>query len=287
MERRRFIGLRQVWMAFFIVVSHLAVGQETDAEKDTLYNGVLLIPFPTQMYLSDSDREIAEESEVSYEALRAQFRMGLDISFAVRLQELYGDHSLLRDTNERASSDLNAIYRNTRYNYAFTPAKEAEMKAEEVEGEKGLSGLLGKKKKKDPEPAPQRGLFGEEVEEVKPAADDPGSYMHAYLRDSSQLMSLYEAYGTELFLFLNQFEIDTRFDDCIDFDNKIYNRELKVHYDLYRYDGKLLDGGVLITTFPSSVNSVNEITRKYFPNMTDSFREKIPLRNVTTEEGAD
>lgn len=285
MKKSRFIGLRQVWMAFFMFLSHLAVGQE--AEADTLYNGVLLIPFPTQMYLSDSDREIAEESEVSYEALRAQFRMGLDISFAVRLQELYGDHSLLRDTNERASSDLNSIYKNTRYNYAFTPAKMAEMETEKKAGEKGLSGLLGKKKKKEPESKPERGLFGEEIQEAKPAADAPGSYMHAFLRDSSYLIGLYEAYDTELFLFLNQFEIDTRFDDCIDFDNKIYNREIKVHYDLYRFDGKLLDGGVLITTFPSSVNSVNEITRKYFPTMTDAFGEKIPLRDPSKEEVAE
>ena len=269
-----------LWVALFISFSHLAAGQES--EPDSLYNGVLLIPFPSQMYLSDSDREIAEESQVSYDALRAKFRTGLDISFAVRLQELYGDHSLLRDTSDRAASDLNRLYRNAKYQYAFTPEKKAEMAEAEEEGNKGLAGLLGKKKKKEEEPKQEKGLFDSGSDESAASADEPGSYMHASLRDSSILRDMHEVYGTEIFLFLNQFEIDTRFDDCIDFDNKIYNREIKVHYDLYRFDGTLLDGGVLITTFPSSVNSVNEITRKFFPDMTDSFQEKIPARSGAT-----
>lgn len=267
-----------LWVALFMSCSHLAVGQET--EPDSLYNGVLLIPFPSQMYLSDSDREIAEESQVSYDALRAKFRTGLDISFAVRLQELYGDHSLLRDTSDRAASDLKKLYRNAKYQYAFTPEKKTEMADAEKEANKGLAGFFGKKKKEE-EPKQEKGLFDSGSDKPAASADEPGSYMHAELRDSTILRELHEVYGTELFLFLNQFEIDTRFDDCIDFDNKIYNREIKVHYDLYRFDGTLLDGGILITTFPSSVNSVNEITRKYFSDMTDSFQEKIPVRSAT------
>jgi hypothetical protein len=278
MNTKTFMHRSCLWAVLFLMCSYLAVGQES--EKDTLYSGVLLIPFPSQMYLSDSDREIAEESQVSYDALRSKFRTGLDISFAVRLQELYGDHSLLRDTSDRAASDLNKLYRNAKYQYAFTPEKRAEMAAAEEEGNKGLAGLLGKKKKKEEEPKQEKSLFDSGSDKASASADEPGSYMHAELRDSTVLNDLFEVYGTELFLFLNQFEIDTRFDDCIDFDNKIYNREIKVHYDLYRFDGTLLDGGVLITTFPSSVNSVNEITRKYFPDMTESFGKKIPTRST-------
>lgn len=263
------------------LVTHLAVGQEERA--DSLYSGIMIIPFPPAMYLSDSDREIAAASDMDYDALRSRFRLGLDISFAVRLEEMYGDHSLLRDTLERAQSDLMNLYRNTKYSYAFSPEfLKAQAEAAAAEEEKVLKNpfkkISNKKKTEEEEPKVQQGLFGSNEDRDTPGADVDGSYMQANLKDSTQLSALSEIYGTEIFLFLNQFEIDTRFDDCIDFQNKIYNRAIRVHFDLFRADGTRLTGGVLETTFPSSVNDVGQITRRYFGGLTDGFVSKVPAK---------
>ncbi len=261
------------------VLTHRAVGQEH--QNDSLYSGLMIVPFPPTMYLSDSDREIAEASEMNYDAIRGRFRLGLDISFAVRLQEQYGDHSLLRDTSDRAEGDLQQLYRNTRYSYAFTPAHLRALEEAEEEEKKKIKNPFKKKKEKPETPEIEQGLFGSEEQRAMPVADEEGTYMKVTFRDSTELQELADAYGIEVFLFLNQFEIDTRFDDCIDFQNKIYNREIRVHYDLIRADGKRLDGGVLTTTFPSSVNDVNQITRGYFGGLTDGFVSKVPARTAT------
>lgn len=262
------------------IVALLAVGQEE--KPDSLYSGLMIVPFPPSMYLSDSDREIAAASDMDYDALRNRFRLGLDISFAVRLEEAYGDHSLLRDTLERAADDLARLYRNTKYAYALSP-EYIRLKAEEEQeaAEKKIKNPFKKKEdaeERSDEPKTQQGLFGSNEERELPRADTEGSYMQANLRDSTLLAELSSVYGTEVFLFLNQFEIDTRFDDCIDFQNKIYNRAIRVHYDLFRSDGARLTGGVLETTFPSSVNDVGEITRGYFGGITDGFVSKVPAR---------
>ncbi len=272
---------RTVLALLCTVVTLLAVGQEE--KPDSLYSGLMIIPFPPTMYLSDSDREIAAASDMDYDALRDRFRLGLDISFTVRLEEMYGDHSLLRDTLERAREDLTRLYRNTRYAYALSPEfVRMTAEKEEAEEQKKFKNPFRKTKEeqteKSNEPKTQQGLFGpdEKREEVKP--DTEGSYMQATLKDTTVLAELSDVYGTEVFLFLNQFEIDTRFDDCIDFQNKVYNRAIRVHYDLFRADGTRLTGGVLETIFPSSVNDVGEITRRYFGGITDGFVSKVPAR---------
>ncbi len=264
-------------LALCTALTHLAAGRENN--PDSLYSGLLIVPFPSTMYLSDSDREIAEGSDMGYEAIRSRFRLGLDISFAVRLQEWYGDHSLLRDTLGRAGEDLLLLYRTTKYAYAFTPENLEQKGGKGAAEKKGIPGnFFGRARQKEKKPEAERGLFGDEGRREGPAADKEGSYMQATLRDPAVLTELSEIYGTELFLFLNQFEINMRFDDCIDFENKIYNREIRVHYDLFRADGVRLTGGVLVSTFPSSVNDVTEIIHRYFPGMTDGFNEQIPVK---------
>ena len=80
--------------------------------------------------------------------------------------------------------------------------------------------------------------------------------MNVELKDSTLLPYLNEVYGTELFLFINQFDINTDFESCIDLENGIYERIIKVHFSIYNQYNILMDGDYVEVRFPSNENNI-------------------------------
>ncbi len=78
-----------------------------------------------------------------------------------------------------------------------------------------------------------------------------------------------------ILFFLNELDIKTHFEDCLDLALKIYQRELKVHYSIFDRSGKQVYGDVAVVKFPSNSNDVDEIIKSNFPGLSDHIIESV------------
>ncbi|MDQ3073703.1 MAG: hypothetical protein M3Q97_10625 [Bacteroidota bacterium] len=80
-------------------------------------------------------------------------------------------------------------------------------------------------------------------------------------------------------LLLNDFEMRTRFKNCLDMRSNVFQRDFFLHYTLYAADGVYLDGGVVRTTYQSNTNDIEKILEDNLGVLTgmivDQLRKKI------------
>jgi hypothetical protein len=99
--------------------------------------------------------------------------------------------------------------------------------------------------------------------------------MNVKLSHPELLKMLSDKYGVDLFVFINQLEIKTNYNDCIDFQLKIYEREIKVHFSIFDKYGKQLAGDVAISLFPSNSNDIGEIMAGNFPSISSYIADEL------------
>ena len=220
----------------------IANAQDASAPPDsTKRHKVLLIPYNPMMHLSDADNDIAEYSGKDPETLRKMFRAGLTQKVNGKIFEVYDTESLLTDYAKGNDGDLEIIYGSL--GYAMEDV--IPLKKDSVDSN-------GKKIK---------------VKKEKEVKHDP-KYMNVKLSHPELLKMLSQKYGTDLFVFINQFEIKTDYDDCINYQLKIYNREVKVHFSIFDESGRQLAGDVAVSVFPSNSNDPGEIMTGNFPSIS-------------------
>jgi hypothetical protein len=243
------------------------------SEADSLYKRILLVPYNPQMYISDSDYDIARVSKREMREMRERFRLGLDISLQAVFLTGYDSHSLLRDTTQAAQSEIQAIYDHSKYAYAV-PERVLQQLAEE-DGQPFYKSVF---KKKKPEPAqPEKGLQAPEEKE-DPRIKDSDRYLNIQITDAVLLPAMADKYGVDLFLFINQFEIQTDYNDCIDLQNKVYNRKIKVHYSMFNALGQQVGGDLVEALFPSNINEAEEIIGRSFPELSREMLKQVPAK---------
>ncbi len=85
-----------------------------------------------------------------------------------------------------------------------------------------------------------------------------------------------DKYQADLFLFVNMMEVKTRYDQCIDLENKNYQREFSIHYTVYDKNGKLVVGNVITLLYPSKSNNINAIIEKNFAILPAEIVKTLP-----------
>jgi hypothetical protein len=243
------------------------------SEADSLYKRILLIPYNPQMYISDSEQEIARVSKRELSELRKRFRLGLDLSLQAVLLTGYDSHSLLRDTNAAAQKEIEEIYRYSKFKYEVPLRVVQQLEAEDAQP---LYKTIFKKKK-SPEVKPEMGLEPPDKKEDARIRDNE-KYLNIYLARADILPQLAAKYQIDLFVFVNQLEIQTDFTDCIDLQNQIYNRKIRVHYSMFNAQGEQVAGDVVETRFPSNINEAEEIIGRGFPELSRILFKQIPKK---------
>lgn len=227
--------------------------------QDTIKNtSILLVPFQPEYYLSDAERDIMEQTKRSPEEYRNYFRKTLDLKIQAEL-EVYGPCvSLLQDTSKRGRQLLAQFYAKAGYSYANPVGKRSPSKSE-----------IKKQKKKftlqpDAHTAPQS---------ITTRGDS--KFMQLELNDTTFLDYLFQLYQSDYIVSINQFEIKTNYNSCIDIANKIYRRELLIHYSILKADGKQVRGNFCMEFFPSSSNSDREIVERTFPGIASCIKNEV------------
>lgn len=250
--------------------SVLEPGEKQDSFN---YNKVMIIPFDPQMYFSDSDKELADFNNKKVRDIHLMFRQGLEYSTNVRILDRYQTYEIMRDTNDDALLDLKAIYEGISYKYqpsgSVLLAKEEKKKKSFIEKfEEKIKGKNENEKEEENKDARFASRYKENTEETR--------YLDAMIHSNEMLKYMSGKYGTDLFLFINQFELKTNFENCLDRAALIYEREIKVHFSIYDKNGRHIFGDVVTVIFPSNTNSMDEIIRKNFPLISNYLAGKMP-----------
>lgn len=227
--------------------------------QDTIKNiSTILVPFQPEFYLSDAERDIMAQTKRSPEEYRNYFRKTLDLKIQAELEVMGPCISLLQDTSNRGRQLLGKFYSKAGYSYA-----------DPVGGRMYTKGEIKKRKKQyelnpDAQTAPQT---------ITTRGDS--KFMQLEMGDTSFLNYLFQLYQSDYIISINQFEIKTNYNSCIDIANKIYRRELLIHYSILKANGKQVRGNFCMEFFPSSSNSDREIVERTFPGAASCIKKEV------------
>lgn len=215
--------------------------------QDSTRSTVLLLAWPPEFYLSDAEAEIMQQTHKSPEEYRAYFRKVLDLKIAAALEDHVNVHSLLQDTS--SARELEQFYYGNAYTYEEPVGPQIEQKTEAPPRE----------------PLPH--FKNRETAQQSFSGHSDARCMQVDIRDREGYNALLKKYSARLVVCINQFEIRTHYNTCLDIARKVYRRELMIHYSIHDHNGKLLRGNFASAFFPSSSNRDTEIAERVFPEI--------------------
>jgi len=230
---------------------------------------VILVPFLPEFYLSDAERDIMAQTQRTPDEYRHYFRKTLDLKIQAELEDLGVSHSLLQDTTKNGKMLLEKFYEKAAYSYS------------DPVGVKVKKENIFSKISKSMEDTPDQ-----QTAERTYTIDGELKFMQVEIKDTALLRTISAPHQSNLFVCINQFEIRTNYKSCIDIANKIYQRDLIVHYSIFNRNGKQLRGNYVVKSFPSNSSSDREIAERLFPEIAKTLREELEKMDnlVATEE---
>jgi hypothetical protein len=255
--------MRTFLILLLSLLSLSSQAQVKSSVADTiLYSKILVVPYNPYMHLSDADDDISEFSEKNKAEIRKQFRLGLLQDVNERLTTSYQVYGTRNFVGQDEQQDIEALYSMIDYHLDTVCPPVYPIKDTLTLKEK----LFGNTKTKPK---------GEKMEYMNIGISHP------------EVLTLYsKKYGTDLFIFLNQFDIKTNYNNCHDLALKTYDREIKVHYSLFDAAGKQVYGDAVTVFIPHSSNYVDEIIAKNFPAISDYIYKHIPPKKIIAQSTA-
>lgn len=223
----------------------------------TQQHRILLIPFQPEYYLSDAEQDIMQQTHKTPDEYRAYFRRILDLKIEATLSTLIPCSSLMQDTIQSVRNDMERYYSKAAMKYEF-PIASKQIKSMKSKSE-GTS-----KEIENQHSAPQYATL-----------KGDSKFMNSTVTDTTFFKSLLTKYHADYLLSINQFEIKTNYKSCIDIANRIYRRELMIHYSLLDANGKVVQGNFVTTYFPSNSNRDIDIAERVFPEIANMLKSSI------------
>lgn len=260
-SKKRFLFILFTALIFIRPSVFFAQQQELKSDEGNIdsvtFHKVLLIPYDQRYYLSDADQDIVLQTKKDPVEIRARFQKTLDLF----IQRVLGGHlqciSLLNDTNVNAQSGLEEIYSNTGYSYE-APVQKSGQNSNHLVKARTSDDLSDSKTA---------------YQYIQPPREN--RYMAAIVNKKEIFENLFAEYGTDIFVFINQFEIKTNYASCLDIANKIYQRELKVHFTVYDKEGNIIAGNYAISFFPSNSSHADDIIHTCFPEVAGFVKTSV------------
>ena len=100
-------------------------------------------------------------------------------------------------------------------------------------------------------------------------------FMNAEISDTAFYHHLLSEYQSNYMVSINQMEIKTNYSSCIDIANKVYRREVILHYSIYNEKGIVIDGNFLVAYFPSNSNKDTDIAERTFPELAEMLKSQL------------
>ena len=228
---------------------------------------ILVVPFDPYLYFSDADYEIARQSKIPRQSVRHVFRGRLNAMLAPKGYETI---HLLGGVYRDSVSELSRIYQSLNYSYQDNKQSRYNQQPVVKEDEKGAVAWVQRQKEK-------MGIRSE-LKDV-PVAQDPKKHFGVEVKDSSFFDYFNGQYGIDYYVFINQFEVKTVYENCLDRAAQNYERNFLVHYSIYDSNGELVSGNKVKVPYHSNINDVQRIVSDNMPNMAKRVLDDLPAAN--------
>jgi LysM repeat protein len=227
---------------------------------------VLVIPFDPYLYFSDADDEIAAKSKMPRTKVRDVFRRRLNALLEAPGYEMV---YLLGGRAKDTLSDLNKIYSSVTYNYqnaienpnykpVVTPGDEAKNNKTWLEKQKDKLTNVTKDSKYD-------------------VPEDHGNYFGVKIRSPQDFFSYFSAkYSIDYYIFINQFEVKTNYENCLDRAAQNYERTFTTHFSIFDANGKQVAGDKFKTHYNSNSNYIFQIVADNCPKIAERILAELP-----------
>lgn len=225
----------------------------SDSPINLNHQSLLLVPFKSQMYLSDINKDLAEYNQLNTDEIIERFTAALDQSIYYTFKERSDVSSFYALEDESSKMDLKYIFSSLRLEYELVDNTENQSKLK----------AFSKKLKKKEDSKYQRGSINEG--HIVTNRDNRERYMKAIVEDKKMLDSMHIKFNNKFFLFVNQLDIKNKISKTSAMEQMKYEREIKLHYTLYHVNGEILSTGISVTNFPATLNDINLIIKNYFP----------------------
>ena len=235
----------------------------TDEAINLSQKSVLVVPFESKMYLSDINKALAENNNLSSDQIIQRFTAAIDQSIYYAFQEKCKISSFYGIEDTSVTEDLNYIYDNLLLEYELVSVPEDKSKAEQ---------LKAKLKKKE-DNSYQRGQVNNG--QIITTRDVRERYMKTVITDQKMLDSMHFKFDNDYFLFVNQLDIKNDYSDMIAVQQGSFDRVAQLHYTLYAKDGSILTTGISKTTFSKLQNDINKIISENFPILAYQIFEDL------------
>ena len=235
----------------------------TDEAINLSQKSALVVPFESKMYLSDINKALAENNNLSSDQIIQRFTAAIDQSIYYAFQEKCKISSFYGIEDTSVTEDLNYIYDNLQLEYELVSVTEDKSKAEQ---------LKAKLKKKE-DNSYQRGQVNNG--QIITTRDVRERYMKTVITDQKMLDSMHFKFDNDYFLFVNQLDIKNDYSDMIAVQQGSFDRVAQLHYTLYAKDGSILTTGISKTTFSKLQNDINKIISENFPILAYQIFEDL------------
>lgn len=246
---------------------------EEEVEKDK----VVIVPFEPRMYISDINRSLATENNMSSKQIAAKFRAALDQNIFLALKTYHNPFSFYTIDEKEAIKELSYIYNSIGYKYEVMPQEEIVEK--ETLGKKFLN-KIKKKEEEEPQPIEAKIHNGEIVSQV----DNREKYMKTNLSNNNLLATLNKKYQAKHYLFINQLDIKRGADVNYQATENAYKREIKVHYTIFDANAEVVSSGAVKSLFATSQNNMDKIIKTQIPLIAQNIAQKLYVPEVTPTE---
>jgi hypothetical protein len=243
------------------------IDEETLEDEDLNITKIMVIPFNPSYYKRDIDKEVKnlELKEHKEQEIKAWFSFGLDENIAPRIISInHEEKKLLNDYSTEGESDMSSLYASIEYREEKREKKFLEKNSALIDN------LMGKIKDSGSK-------SNIEIDKSYESDKKHKEYLNAHITDPSILPHLSEKYGVKLFVFINKFEIFTNYKKCLDEENKIFQREIKISFSVYSNKGDQLYGDLAVITFyPSITKDIDQLIMERFPVVSNYFSAVMP-----------
>jgi LysM repeat protein len=238
---------------------------------------ILVVPFDPYLYFSDADDEIAGKSNIQRTKVREVFRRRLN---TLLMAQGYETIHLLGGKNNDSLTDLNKIYSSVSYNYqaainnpnsieAKNAASSAATTTSKKSGGNWMKNTVGTITGNANDPTTQYNT-----------PEDHGKYFGVTIRNPDFFKYFDEKYSIDYYIFVNQFEVKTNYQNCLDRAALNYERTFTVHYSIFDATGKQIAGDKFKVHYNSNNCYVYQIVSDNVPKMAQKIMNQLPPPNA-------
>lgn len=236
----------------------------TPYNYDSTRQQILVIPFDPYLYFSDADDEIAAKSNIQRTKVREVFRRRLN---TLLTHHGYETIHLLGGRVKDSISDLNKIYSSVTYAYQASINNPNSMEAQQSQVQQ-TTGNTGKKNNII------KNITGQNTSYQTP--EDNGKYFGVMVRNPDFFTYFNTKYGVDYYVFINQFEVKTNYQNCLDRAALNYERTFTVHYSIFDSTGKQIAGDKFKVHYNSNNCYVYQIVSDNIPKIAQKIINQLP-----------